>query len=59
MEGPALGGGGATFSEGVQGLAGRDTQCSGLLDKVVFGPKLDEIISEISYNLIDSVILCN
>ncbi|KAJ7416155.1 hypothetical protein WISP_73874 [Willisornis vidua] len=36
---------------------GRGTQCSGLADKVVIGPRLDLMILEVFSNLSDSVIL--
>lgn len=35
---------------GVQGTPGRGTQCSGLVDKVGIGHRLDSTISDVSSN---------
>lgn len=37
---------------------GCDTQCHGLVDKVVLGRRLDLMISKVFFNPINSVILC-
>lgn len=41
----------------VQETVGHGTQCSGLIDKVVFSPRLDMMILEVFANLNDPMIL--
>lgn len=48
-------GGGVTIPAGVQERSGHGTQCQGPLDKLVFGQRLDSMISEVFSNLNDSV----
>lgn len=53
----AQGGGEVTIPGIVQETNGRGTQCTGLIDKVVFSPRLDIMILEVFVNLNDPMIL--
>lgn len=44
------GGGGVLVRGGIQGKTGRGSQCSGLVDTVVFGYSLDSMMSEVFSN---------
>lgn len=47
----AQGGGEVTIPGTVQETNGRGTQCTGLIDKLVFSPRLDMMILEVFANL--------
>lgn len=53
LEWAAEGGGGvthySTIPGGAQETTGWGTQCHGLIDKVVFSPQLDSMISEVRF----------
>lgn len=51
----AQGGGGVTILEDVQGTTGHGTQCSGLVDKMVIGQRLEPMILEVFFNPNDSI----
>ena len=55
----AQGGGGVTVPDGVPGLCGGGIEGRGQWAVLVIGGQLDWVILEVSFNLNDSVILCD